>query len=224
MWAQPSKALQGLSFSFRTEQRNSPILRFTKRGLALGGWHGYVMPYASYIDETPFEEMLTKFDPVLKSVGEVIAWNLSPKGQYPNPAVRGVLSQALYWFRNACFAEMDLMAITGFATCLDILSLGRYETQRLTLIKKMHGADPESPFLSDGTTVREVLKSAFDGRRRMLHGPYSDNGTQMWDDQFTHDWIEVRSQIERLSRSCLIGCLDWSASNPNQKNPSGFIE
>ncbi|QAX29200.1 hypothetical protein [Leisingera sp. NJS204] len=225
MWQKPSKALEGLNLLYDRENRTKVPLRVASNGLILGGRESTCTPYATRINDIDFRSVFKDFQQEHLATGDAIRWWIAPDNGCANPRILSVLSQALFWFHEACREESDLKAIMGFASCIEVLSDGGTRAERYQLIEMRAGYHRDLELLNDGTTVEDLVKRIFEAaRNRLLHGPTAKNGASSWNAEFVHDWSSIRSHAEFLSRACLLGCLEWASNNPSNDVPKSLRE
>ena len=144
-------------------------------------------------------------------VGEILDYLLSATGNVPRPKLMNALGQALLWFHEGCRETVNLMAIVKFSASMDALASGGRAAGIRRLITARLGIKDEPPIRPDGPTLKQAIDKIYsDGRSRTIHGT---------NEEFGHDWTEIRGLAEQFARFCLITCMDWAAKNPTLDNP-----
>lgn len=105
---------------------------------------------------------------------------LSYSGNHPRLSQRW--STALDWHAEACRETSDLIAVTKFGTCLDVLSSAGGKTRAIAkMVSNLTDVDVDGPFFRYGgtdLTLLNVVKKIYEnGRSEILHGNTVDRLT-----------------------------------------------
>jgi len=204
-WETPSGALDGFNLRVDRIVRRLRSLVFVPGKVTLAGFSTLGRPHGPLVAPAKWSDILVRNKGVFEVVGELIEFYLSPTGSLGRPQLMNVLTQALLWFHEGCRDQVDLMAIVKFSATLDALASGGRVPGIEKLIKARLGPGPTDPIRTNGETVRQAVAEIYsDGRSRTIHGT---------NDNITGDWTATRRLSEELARYCLIGCLEWAATN-----------
>lgn len=107
----------------------------------------------------------------LATVGGALHSFLSVRPSGPMAAPQARLCLALTWFWEACNTLLDFMAITKFATAMDVLCEGQDDHALCRLLQKCGDFSLDDKLLKDGTTVKQLVSEVYTGgRSKFLHG------------------------------------------------------
>lgn len=134
----------------------------------------------------------------LKALSTILHSLLNHSGSHPRLSQRW--STALDWHAEACREASDLIAITKFGTCLDVLSSGGGKTKAIAkMVSNLTEVDDNEPFLQYGDThltLFNVVKKIYEnGRSEILHGQTVNRLTPLED---------LREMARNCSRTTLI--------------------
>lgn len=150
-------------------------------------------------DAAKFEMQSRDF---LRVVGAVLDGFLSVDPHRPKRLMEDTISHSLIWFGEACNEPLKFMAVVKFAAALDTLAGGKGASGICKLVElRCAVADMDAPFLTDGTTAKQLVEDVYEGgRSRIVHGTRP---------RILEDVAELRVRAEFLATIVLSQCCRW---------------
>lgn len=205
IWQRPSKALDWMNLNYDGSLFLRRYVLFREKGGA--GYSSSIsqLPKGRWTDDQLIST-LHSYQWLFDQVGEALFNYAQPMQSVARPKVMNALLLSLWWFYEACRESSDQMAVTKFAASMDAISGGHKARGIIKFIEARLGKTADQPIMTDGSTVRKIVKEFYDdGRSRMVHGSSSD---------FGHDWTNNRATAEVVSRHCLIAACNWLSTHP----------
>lgn len=129
-----------------------------------------------------------------------------PSGSLAEPYAR--LCLAVTWFWEACNAALDFMAITKFATSMDVLCEGQDDHALCRLLQECGDLSPDDELLRDGTTVKKLASEVYTaGRSKFLHGARLN---------LVEDLAIPKARAELLASLTLKSYIAWLGEQANR--------
>jgi hypothetical protein len=151
----------------------------------------------------------------LETVGAALDTFLSTNPIGPKRLLEEALCHALIWFGEACNEPLEFMSIVKFVAALDTLAKGRQVRGICELVQRRYPVrDMEAPFLSDGTSARQLVEQIYEtGRSRIVHGTRSS---------LIDDLEQLRARAELLATIVLRACTHWLDSYTGPDDVDAF--
>ena len=199
-WERPSSVLDSMTLTFdRQPYRRSNLMLFPGGQLGWSSAWSYRPGGVSWMQGEDWEGLVADIGKVIDGAGEVISYVTDGQASSSRPKALNILFQAMLWFHEGCREQVDTMAIVKFCSSMEALSGGRGTKGFAELFDSRLA-------LIDGKAVQNEIERIYrDGRSRVVHGST---------DKLGHDWRERRDFMERISRLCLLRCLEWTSACP----------
>jgi hypothetical protein len=214
-WDTPSQQAResGLIYSIGPE-RSRHTITFSKASVVETGSHS-VQRLGRFLTIGDANAFFSKSDRRLDTVGAALGTLLSTTPTGPKRLLEEALCQSLIWFGEACNEPLEFMAIVKFAAALDTLAKGGKVGGICKLIQRRYPmSDPDAPFLTDGTTVKQLVVQIYEtGRSRIVHGTRSS---------LIDDLEQLRSRAELLATIVLRACIGWLDTYSGPDDVSAF--
>lgn len=212
-WKRPSNAAANMGLLIDGPAYRHVSFAYTENG-PVGVWRQRKLRMGAVIfpedAQTFAEDYQDRFVVVGKALCSFLA--VQPESAITEPGAR--LCRALTWFWEACNAPLDFMAITKFATSMDVLCDGQDDYALCQLLKKCGDISPDATLLKDGTSVNDLVKEVYTaGRSKFLHGARPS---------LVEDLAVARTRAELLASLTLKSYIAWMGDNPGGDADSGM--
>lgn len=213
MWEPASRALDGFRLRYDGPLFLQRALHYSAGKISLAGSRLKGSPAGPQIDPADWAGLFADFQIVVTATQAILDYFLHPQSVSTRPVMLNTLLQSLLWFHEGCKEPDDLRAVVNFAASLDALGKGRKVGGILTMLEARLGIVRTSPINGNpgAPTFKTVVEDIYeDGRSRAIHGTNNKIG---------HDWERTRALSEKMARSALIACMEWSVANPTSNDP-----
>lgn len=211
-WARPSSSLDGFRLRIDRSLRSISVLSFEPQKKTIPGMRLSHSPVGPSLQTGEWSETARQMAPIFKAAGEVLDFVTHSTGSVARPKLSNVLMQAMLWFHEACREQIDAMAVVKFVAVLDGLACGNGEQAIRSLLRARVGwKDNDNLFKKGNLTMKQAVSRLYgEGRSRTVHGT---------SERLSHDWSEMRTLAEIVSRIALLKCLFWFASQTSSDHP-----
>lgn len=208
-WQRPANATQSMGLLIDGPGHRRVSFAYNEEG-AVGVWRNKSPRRGAEIfteDARTFhEDYRDRFTTVGDALHSFLA--VQPVGPMVEPSAR--LCRALIWFWEACNAPLDFMAITKFATSMDVLCDGQDDHALCRLLERCGDFSPDDTLLKDGTSVKGLVSEVYTaGRSKFLHGARPS---------LVEDLTVARIRAELLASLALKSYISWIGEDTNRAN------
>lgn len=117
------------------------------------------------------EEFISSTQEFRDEAGWAINAMLHLAGDVELPALKRRWCDALYWFGEARRDATEFTALVRYGMCLDVLAKGSAANGITTMLSDLLACQPNDKLLSDGTSIKKVIKKIYEeGRSQLGHG------------------------------------------------------
>lgn len=216
MWASPTEAMAKLNLVFDGLPYRQTYAFVQDRPKFLGGSRWVNSQHGLLLFGDLWDPLVQQRADWWKTLGEAIAFWLSPDGNVPRAKLMKQFVQALIWFHEACREPMPMIATTKFMAALDALTCGGKAKGIKALVTSRLAVAETDPIRANGPSFSKVIDDLYSqGRSRLIHGS---------SDRIGHDWQDQRDLAESLARITLITCLDWAANYEGVDDPKSIAK
>lgn len=211
-WTRPSSSLDVFRLRIDRSLRSISVLSFEPQKKTVPGMRLSHSPVGPSLRPGEWSKMAKEMAPVFDAAGEVLEFVTHPTGSVARPKMSNVLMQAMLWFHEACREEIDAMAVVKFVAVLDGLACGNGEQAIRALLRARVGwKDNDNIYKNRRLSMKQAVARLYgEGRSRTVHGT---------SERLSHDWSEMRTLAEIVTRLALVACLVWFASPASSDNP-----
>jgi hypothetical protein len=199
-WQRPSDAAASMGLLIDGPGYRHASFAYTEKG-PVGVWRQRQLRMGAVIFPEDARTFAEDYQDRFAVVGDALRSFLAvqPEGSMAEPGAR--LCRALTWFWEACNAPLDFMAITKFATSMDVLCDGQDDYALCQLLKKCGDFSPDETLLKDGTSVKGLVTEVYTaGRSKFLHGARPS---------LVEDLAVPRTRAELLASLTLKSYISW---------------
>ena len=210
MWPNASYMLNSFRLSVDHGPRVVDTLPATLGKKTIGGWSWIGDPFGQNVSTEDWEKHTRSVRHMFDLAGEMISCWTSTKCYINASALLRCISQALFFFREGCREENDLMAIIKFTAALESLLSGKKNKLYDLLFARLN-IKRTDVFRKD-KTLKQIVERIYNvGRSRTLHGTNPD---------ILHDWRETRQIADDLARACIVSSMHFLHKYPNATDPA----
>ncbi len=213
-WVRPARAACDMGLLIDTGPSNfQTTLCYDAKGF-VGSSHINLSRRGAIIFDEDLQTFHSDYHERFDTVGAALHLFLEvqPSGLMGDASAR--LCRSLTWFWEACNSPLDFMAITKFATSIDVLSEGQGEHAICDLLNRVGDFAPEDKFLKDGTTVKTLAREVYkEGRSKFVHGARPS---------LIEDLTSPRARAEMLASRALQSYIAWMRDYFSPNSETGF--
>ena len=205
LWETPSRVLKSMRLTVDYAPHIIQTIPFTLGSRMIGGRRLVGMPHGPKMTEDDWRNITNDAKGFFDLAGKMIACWTSTTAYNKAPPVLRCLSQALYYFWDACQDENDLMSIVKFTAALESLVPGKKANGIRKLANARLGIKDNELIMRNKTLAQLVNFIYSKGRSRTLHG--TNPGV-------LYDWSDARVTSEIFTRYCIVSSMDFLEQNP----------
>ena len=212
----PSRVLEGFNLDVDHGPRIATTISLTPGGRSIGYSSQMIgKPHGPNLDVNVWSDIAHNQRNFFNVAGTMInCWTSSAEYNSASSLIR-CLSQALYFFSDACRDENELMSIVKFAAALEALVPGKSKQGVLELAKARIGINDVDEY-AENKTLKQVVELIYKkGRSRTLHGTNA---------QIAHDWSKTRLIAEHLAGNCIVSSMKLVEQNSHEEDPEILLK